>query len=132
MRKEFAPLLPRDKHDVDTASALVAAGWEPLIPFIPQMLEWMQDMNWPVAQVFQPFLVASGADLAPFVKAVLLGEDDVSKHSDLVYIVAHSPELAFALRDGLDRLSNNPSAGEVLQEVSLQAQAILSISSSRQ
>lgn len=62
-------MLPRDKHDIDNAAALVSADWESILPFVPGILEWMQDRNWPVGFVFQPYLAKAGVRLAPFVQA---------------------------------------------------------------
>jgi hypothetical protein len=52
--------LPRDKHDTDSAAALVSLGWEAVLPVVPEIMEWVQDSNWPVARVFSPFLVEAG------------------------------------------------------------------------
>ncbi len=50
--------LPQDKYDTEAATALVGAGWESIAPVMPQILTWMQDLNWPVAHILQPFLVS--------------------------------------------------------------------------
>jgi hypothetical protein len=117
--------LPQDKHDTEAATALVAAGWESIVPMMPQILEWMQDMNWPVARVFQPFLANAGVRLVPFVRAVFATDDNVWKYNILVDIVGQSPELATALRADLERLANNPTVGERLEGVPEEAREIL-------
>lgn len=40
-----APPLPQDKYDTETATALTVASWESIAPLMPQILEWMQDLN---------------------------------------------------------------------------------------
>ena len=125
MSGNFDPPLPRDKHDAENAAALVAAGGENIMHVMPQILEWMQDRNWPVARVFQPFLADVGARLAPFVKAVFATDDNVWKYNLLVGIVGRSPELATALRADLERMAYNPTAGEQLECVAVEAQDIL-------
>lgn len=117
--------MPNDKHDVDCATALVTLGWEKVKPSIPQILEWMQDMNWPVAKVFQPFLIDAGAHLAPFLMPILAGDDDTWKYHVLADIVSQSPELAGALDAELNRLASCPTDGERIEGVSEQARDIL-------
>jgi hypothetical protein len=125
MNKDFGVPLPRDKHDTENAMTLVSLGWERVKPVMPQILDWMQDMNWPVARVFQPFLVQVGAPLAPYLQTVFESDDDAWKYSILVGIVDQSPELAVALRADLERLSESPTAGEQLEGLSEQAKEIL-------
>src|SRR5688500_18615540 len=47
-------LVPRNKHDRKRAAAAIAAGYPAVAPVLPEMLEWLQDMNWPVAQDLAP------------------------------------------------------------------------------
>lgn len=125
MKSALPPLLPRDKHDTDAAQALVVLGWERVECVAPQMLEWMQDSNWPVAAVLRPFLVAQGARLAPFIGPIFASNDEVWKYFILDGIVRQSPELASALGTELARLAGHPTAGERLEGVTAQAQEIL-------
>lgn len=125
MSKDVASRLPRNKHDTDNAAALVAAGWESVVTVMPQILEWMQDRNWPVTQVFQPFLANVGVRLAPFVSAIFETDDNVWKYNILVDIVGKSPELATALRADIERMANSPTTGEQLEGIPEEAQEIL-------
>jgi hypothetical protein len=103
----------------------VKLGFPAVAPVIPQILEWLQDLNWPVALVFQPFLVSIGEPLAPYVGAVLQGQDDIWKYSLLRVVVDQSPELARALRPELEHVAKHPSAGESEEEVDQVAVEIL-------
>lgn len=117
--------LPCDKHDTQAAAALVALGWERVADSAPQILAWIQDVNWPVAAVFLPFLVAQGARLAPSIRPILASGDDVWKYYILACIVRQSPELAAALGAELARLAACPTSGERLEGVAQEAQEIL-------
>lgn len=117
--------MPNDKYYVDCATALVALGWEKVKPSIPQILEWMKDINWPVAKVFQPFLMDAGAHLAPFLMPIFAGNDDTWKYHVLADIVSQSPELAGALNAELNRLASFPTDGERIEGVWGQARDIL-------
>jgi hypothetical protein len=126
MTKNFAFLLPRDKHDTVSAAALTALGLERALPAMPEILKWMQDLNWPVASVFQPFLVDAGASLTVFVKPLLLSEDNVWKYNLLVSIVSRSPSLAAALQTELMHLASTPTLEEQFEGVTEEARTILS------
>ena len=41
-------LIPRNKHDLRRARVLVALGYPAVAPVLPELLEWLQDLNWPV------------------------------------------------------------------------------------
>lgn len=103
--------LPRDKFDTASAEQLVALGFPAVEPVLPQLIEWMQDFNWPVAQVLQPLLASIGVPLAPYVRKVLSEEDEVWKFWVLHCIVRESKELGKALRTELQYIVLNPTPG---------------------
>ena len=115
---DLTSLLPIDKMDTEAASKVVALGFPGVEPVLPQLLEWLQDMNWPVAQVFQPFLASIGAPLAPHIRAVLATDDDVWKYWLIQGVVVNSAELAHALKPELERLAHSPTDGETAEGVS--------------
>lgn len=117
MPADLVALIPATKFETEKASALVKLGFPAVEPVIPQILEWLQDLNWPVGHVFQSFLSSISQPLAPYIRAVLLGQDDGWKQSLLIAIVYKSPELAHALRPELEHVAKNPSAGESAEEV---------------
>jgi len=117
--------LPRDKHDTQHAQALIALNWEELRPAMPQILEWVQDANWPVAAVLLPYLAGIGPRLAPYIKTVLASEDEQWKYFVLLGIVRHSPELAFELSGELKRLAHAPTIRELEEGVSEVAREML-------
>lgn len=125
MATDLTALVPATKFETEKASALVRLGFPEIEPVVPQILEWLQDLNWPVGHVFQPFLVSIGQPLAPYVRAVLSGQDDSWKYSLLRAVVGQSPELAHALRPELERVAKNPSPGESKEEVDQVAVEIL-------
>jgi hypothetical protein len=118
-------LVPVDKMEIAKAEALVKLGYPAVEPLLPQIVGWMQDLNWPVAQVFQPFLASIGLPLAPHVRSVLATEDDIWKYWVLLGVVRNSPELTNALLSDLVRLAHRPTAGEEAEGVSQVAQEIL-------
>jgi len=73
-------LVPTDKSDLERASAAVEAGYPAVAPVLRELVEWLQDYNWPVARVLVPFLQSIGAPLVPHIWRVLRSDDDVWKY----------------------------------------------------
>ncbi|QYF91807.1 DUF5071 domain-containing protein [Massilia sp. PAMC28688] len=101
-------MTPVDKHDVGTAKAIVTAG----DAGDPRLLDWVADLNWPVAQTLVPFLASAGRIVAPGIREVLASDDDTWKWSVVTGIIARSPELVMLLRPELERMVKVPSQGE--------------------
>src|SRR4051812_35799931 len=108
-----AAWLPRSPDDVERASALVRLGYPTVAPVLPAMMDWLQDMNWPVARVLAPFLVSLGDVVLPEVHRVLTSDDAVWKYWCLWAIVRELPQAAIEeLHPLLVRLSQSPSPAE--------------------
>lgn len=117
--------LPRDKYDMENATALVALGWHKVECVAPKILEWLQDINWPVASIFSPLLVEAGVRLTPFLRPILNGGDAIWTLNILQAVVSHSPALANDLTCELERLANFPTTVEQLEGVPDEARKIL-------
>ena len=124
-QSELVALLPRDKRDTDSAELLIALGFPAVEPILPELVEWMQDINWPVAQRLQPFLVGIGVPLLDQVRHVLGTDDDIWKLWVLDGVVSPSPELQAALRPELERIADRPTPGEREHEVDACAREML-------
>jgi hypothetical protein len=101
---ELQELVPKHKSDWERAEAIVRLGYPAVVPILPQLLEWIQDYNWPVAHVLFPFLASIGEPLAPYVRDVLATNDTIWK-AWIMGIVAASPPLAASLQAELQRLA---------------------------
>lgn len=75
-------LVPRSKFDIETAERAAATGWPTVEPVLPQLLEWLQDYNWPVARVLAPFVASIGEPLVPHLRPILddEGQDAIWKY----------------------------------------------------
>ncbi|AVP96806.1 DUF5071 domain-containing protein [Ahniella affigens] len=125
MRPELFALLPCDKSDTAKAEAVIAAGYPAVEPLLPRLIEWVQDMNWPVAVVLAPFLAGIGRPMEDHVRQVLMTTDEVWKYWVLECIVGKSAELLECLRPELERIASSPTEGEAGEEIHLLAQSLL-------
>jgi len=97
---ELHELLPKDKLDLERATALVSIGYPAVAPILPELLEWLRDGNWPVSHVIGPFLASIGAPLTEEVRRILQTQDHLWKYWILGRVVSHSPELTTACSFG--------------------------------
>ncbi|MBS3649154.1 DUF5071 domain-containing protein [Pseudaminobacter sp. 19-2017] len=78
-------------------------------PVLPQILQWMQDMNWPVAMLFESLVTSIGPPLAPHLRDIFLTDDDVWKYWMLKVVVGDCPALVTMLRPEITQLSQQSS-----------------------
>lgn len=80
--------LPTDKHDFKSIERLSGLEESHVIPLIPELLEWVQDMNWPIAAAVADLLQKYKVYTLPHIEAVfLLRNDSIWIHNILVYLM---------------------------------------------
>ncbi len=123
---EPSELIPRTKFDYERIDLLRQAESESIIPVLPQLLEWLQDMNWPIAQDIEDILVGYGSHLIPYLRDVLNSNDGCWKFS-LIYGLINrlSQEHLSELKPDLERMRNRPSKDEIVEEFSEQIDELL-------
>lgn len=84
-------MIVQDKFDVAAVEQLRQASAVDVLPLLPQMLEWTQDLNWPVAQPMIEVLLQYPTEITPYVEAVLLGSDEEWITNCLTVIVPKLP-----------------------------------------
>ncbi len=93
---------------------------------LPELLEWIQDINWPVAQEIAPLLSRAGPEIAPHISAILKSDDDVWKYWTIGHVIENlDREVGLLLRADLERIANSPTSGEKLEEVDIVAREAL-------
>jgi hypothetical protein len=122
---EFAEVLPRNKLDLERAERAVALGYPGIAPVVPQLLEWLQDVNWPVAHVLQPMLASIGSPISNDVRAILVGQDFVWSQWILECVVFYSDELFHDLRPEIARLAALPRDDPEASDLADSAQELL-------
>ena len=119
-------LLPRHKSDSEYARAIVALGYPAVAPVLPELLEWLQDCNWPISGQISTFLASIGEPVVPHIRNVFSGNDGIWKYWCITALIRKMPRaLAEELRPDLVRLAFQPSADDHSQEVDEQAREAL-------
>lgn len=125
MSTNIKDLIPQSKYDVVRTQAAIEAGYPTVAPILPDLLDWLQDMNWPVAKPLAPFLASVGEPLIPHIRYILEANDDIWKYWVLSSVVAESPVIANAFPPELERFVSLPTKNECAEDLHEISQEIL-------
>jgi pimeloyl-ACP methyl ester carboxylesterase len=113
----------------EQARAIVRRGYPEVASLLPDLVAWLQDLNWPGALTIAEFLVSIGAPVLPHIKAVLASQDRIWQYWIITEVVVHLepdvvatlvPELkALAMQDDEDGAGD--AARRLLEEHGLPA-----------
>ncbi|MED4954716.1 DUF5071 domain-containing protein [Paenibacillus sp. FSL R5-0527] len=118
--------LPKDKMDLEGVVHLKTLSSNELIPLIPDLIEWLQDINWPVASELSKLLMPMEGELIPHIKEIVNSNDSLWKYCILSNLVRNFTTMnKVRLKDELMRLSNNPSNEDIEEEIDNLAKEIL-------
>lgn len=118
--------LPKDKMDLDSVAHLKTLSSNELIPLLPDLIEWLQDINWPVASELSKLLMPMEGELIPHIKEIVNSNDSLWKYCILSNLVRNFTTMnKVRLKDELMRLSNNPSNEDIEEEIDNLAKEIL-------
>ena len=109
---QIVSFVPMDKHDHEAARRAIKAGYPAVESVLPNLLEWLQDMNWPVAQTLAPFLASVGKPLIPHLRKIFETDDEIWKAWILSQIIEDSPLLALEFREYIEKLASDKSNNE--------------------
>lgn len=119
-------MLPKSKTDYNSVIQLRMVNKDALRPIIPDLLIWLQDINWPISSDIGEIVLQFNAELIPYIQEILKTDDDIWKYYILTEVVSKlSKEAKLGLIDELNRLSKNPSEGEREERVDLKAIKII-------
>jgi len=112
--------LIRHKCDSENTHKLIEMGYPAVAPVLSHMMEWIQDMNWPVAIALGPFLASIGEPIVPEVRNVLATNDYEWKYSVVDTIVSQSDAVATAVKPDLMLLAEDETDRGGLSELAQQ------------
>lgn len=67
--------IPSDKFDLAAIDRARKIGFPELTPHIPDLLEWLQDPNWPVFQSTADLLAEAGPDILVPLRVIFASDD---------------------------------------------------------
>lgn len=119
-------LIPESKFDFGAIQRLQQLEPQQLIPILPELLVWLQDINWPVAIPMSKILLTVPNEIVPHVRDVLHTDDTEWIEWCLQYIVGLLPvALIRKLEPEIRRIADSPTQWEYETESHITAQEIL-------
>lgn len=116
-------LIPKDKFDFETVEKLKNYSFDEIEPIIPNLLEWLQDMNWPVSRPLANFLVPYSEEISSEVLKILQGKDEIWKYWILLTFGKSIKNKL--IHQEITRIAQNPTQDEIENDVFEIAQEIL-------
>ncbi|MFP4978658.1 DUF5071 domain-containing protein [Paenibacillus sp. CN-4] len=123
---DFSDFLPKHKSDYESIEKLNVLSTDELRPLLPTLLEWIQDMNWPIALGCLEILLKCKSELVPYIKEILAGEDSEWKYNVVHSLLIKMPtKVLIQLESELTRLALYPSDLDKESEVDEEAKILL-------
>ncbi|MCD1261258.1 DUF5071 domain-containing protein [Paenibacillus athensensis] len=119
-------LIPKDKHDLDAVRKIKQHSANEINDILPELFEWLQDINWPVAGELTKILPQFGDILLPHIRTVLRSNDPQWQFSLLQFLIRELPrDTSLQLTDAIQRIADTPTQAEMLEEVHILAKEML-------
>lgn len=116
-------LIPKDKYDIETAAKLKAYSYNQIKPIVYSLLQWLQDINWPVAKPIAEYLITIHENITNEIVYILKGTDDIWKYW-ILSVFGQVVNNAEILRE-IKRIAYEPTSGEISEEVDVISLEIL-------
>lgn len=114
----YEDYLPLNIYDVDKVEKLKKLDRNVLEPLLPDLLEYTQDMNWPVASGVVEILLTFPKEIVSHVQAILSSNDDNWKWFILHFLVIKLPvESQVQFKQYLIRVAQTPTQNEIAEEL---------------
>lgn len=117
MMRNINHILPINKEDEEFEVHLYQFSLEEIRDQVPDLLEWLQDGNWPVAEpianYFQPHINEIEAEII----TVLNTDDSVWKYWILHLILNYDKVLSNKIMAEVKRIAQHPTQEEIEEEL---------------
>lgn len=111
-------ILPKDKFDVESVEKLAKRSNDELREILPELMEWLQDGNWPISKPVENLLLRFGVELIPYIQYVFQTRDPQWEYFMLSGLIPRLPlECLRMLKPDLERIIECPTDSEILEEL---------------
>ncbi len=119
-------IVPTHKSDLQTCHDLERATDSEVVEVIPELLKWVQDINWPVAQLVIARIRTFKEPIINPILEILESEDNVWKYHIIEHLL-HKVDNSVLnqLKSTIERIADNPTDLEKSEEVHLVARNLL-------
>jgi len=115
-KRELQNMLPKDKFDVMAVQKLENLEKEELQLIFPEIIFWMSDANWPVAEPIVEILLKYPSILLPYLEKILsmYETDDELKYNSIMLLLPRlSMEIQRKLSTHVRRICEEPTENEI-------------------
>jgi hypothetical protein len=116
-------LIPAHKDDQKVIEKLKKLSFEEIKPIIPDLLEWLQDMNWPIAGPVAEILKPFSDSIVPEIIKILKTNDGFWKWGTLTTLARTTTNQM--LLTEIERMAKFPTRDEIEEGLNVEAIAIL-------
>lgn len=117
-------MIPRDKFDCSSIEKMYALTDNQMAEIVYDLLEWIQDINWPVAQKLIPVLLERENLIFPYIIDILNKDDYTWKYCVLDFLIPNfSITHKEQLKGNILKLINDPNNDEdtiALREIAIE------------
>ena len=118
--------VPTHKGDLAAAHQAEMAGFPVLNDILGDLLPWVKDPNWPVAEKLVPLLVEADRAIAPHLMAIFASQDEDWKMAVLMTLAPKlKPDIRPLLTPTLDRMASDPTESEAAATLDEAAKLVL-------
>lgn len=114
--KRVEDLVPKNIFDFSGVEELGLLSDEEIAPILPALLEWMKDMNWPIAQEMPELLSMHQKLIIPCIIEALQPEQsecDWKTYIILLLLPLLDSDHFLMLKPSLERIVQEPTWGEI-------------------
>ena len=106
-------LIPKDKSDNSCIEKLKKINIDEVEPILGELLKWIQDINWPIAQELVAILPRFSSKLIPHIRCVFESDDDIWKCYTLCLLKDFPVDSVKLLHSDIVRIAKFPTNGEM-------------------
>ena len=119
-------IIPKHKKDFETCEKLAFASDADIIAVLPELLECLQDYNWPIAEKVHERLKTIGEPLVEPIKSILRSNDGAWKLFIIMcFLPAIDKSVSTQLHEELQRIVDLPTIHDIREEVVIEAKEFL-------
>lgn len=110
--------LPKHKGDLEAIANLKSYTHQQVKPIVPELLTWLQDLNWPVAGPIALHLQSIAEHITDDIISIIKGQDEVWKYwLVLVFGTNATAPIAPKLLAEFKRIATQPTKAEIAEEI---------------
>ncbi len=104
-------LVPKGKFDFETVSKLEEASLSEIEPILPDLFEWTEDVNWPIAPKISEILARFDKAIIPYIIYYLHNPSGLDEYGTYYHLLPKLDKTQLLLiKDELMRIKQYPSS----------------------